>query len=158
LTGLPSIFHKRQNSERRWINRTSNFHLDETGRPVYVEVIIREKSGSTIPGHFRVYDGEIPGKNRRNSGRRCKQPPIAILWKPIGKKLVYREGKDNGVIRFIAEHADRNLKAVYLGKRLYFIILEDYDKQAAKDALALSEALKNKTRLEKEIKALQSKI
>ena len=67
-------------------------------------------------------------------------------------------GKDNGVIQFIADNADRKLKAVFLGKRTYFIVLEEFDKQAVKDALALSNALKRKIQLEKEIKVLQSKV
>jgi hypothetical protein len=67
-------------------------------------------------------------------------------------------GKDNGVIQFIADNAERNLKAVFLGQRMYFIVLEQFDKQAVKDALALSNALKLKLQLEKEIKNLQAKV
>ena len=74
------------------------------------------------------------------------------------EKVSYRNGADNGVIKFIAQHADRNLKAVFLGTRYYYIILETYDKQAIKDALALSKALKSKAKLEKKIQSLQSKV
>ena len=74
------------------------------------------------------------------------------------EKVSYRNGKDNGVIEFIAKNADRRLKAVFLGKRYYYIILESYDKEAVKDALVLSKAIKLRIKLESEIKGLQAKI
>jgi hypothetical protein len=43
------------------------------------------------------------------------------------------------VIEFIANNTDRNLKAVFLGKGQNYIILEEFDKTAVKDALALSQ-------------------
>ena len=70
------------------------------------------------------------------------------------EKVSYRNGKDNGVIEFIAKHVDRNLKAVFLGKEYYYIILETYDKEAVRDALALSKAIKKRTKLQKEIEVL----
>jgi hypothetical protein len=74
------------------------------------------------------------------------------------EKVSYRNGKDNGVIEFIAKNADRRLKAVFLGKRYYFIILETYDKEAVKKALELSKALKKRKRLETEIQRLQKQL
>ena len=74
------------------------------------------------------------------------------------EKVSYTNGKDNGVIQFIADNADRNLKAVFLGQRMYFIVLQPFDKEAVKDALTLSNALKLKIQLEKEIRELQSKM
>ena len=79
---------------------------------------------------------------------------VTMYW----EKVSYTNGKDNGVIQFIAENSERNLKAVFLGQRMYFIVLEKFDKQAVKDALALSNALKLKTQLEKEIRELQFKV
>ncbi len=84
------------------------------------------------------------------------QKPIQFLWAAFTittaifrdlkwEKVTYRDGKDNGVIDFIANNTDRRLKAVFLGKEYYYIILEDYDKIAVKDALALSKALKKRT-------------
>jgi hypothetical protein len=74
------------------------------------------------------------------------------------EKVSYTKGRDNGVIQFIADNADRNLKAVFLGQRMYYIVLEKFDKQAVKDALDLSNAIKLRSKLEKEIKELQSKV
>ena len=74
------------------------------------------------------------------------------------EKVSYRNGKDNGVIKYIADNADRNLKAVFMGKEYYYIILEKYDKEAVRDALVLSNAIKKRKKLEDEITGLQKKL
>ena len=75
----------------------------------------------------------------------------------MGKSNLQKR-KDNGVIEFIANNTNRNLKAVFLGKGQNYIILEEFDKTAVKDALALSQAIKSKSELEKEIQVLQKKL
>jgi hypothetical protein len=45
-----------------------------------------------------------------------------------------------------------------LGKGQFYIVLEDYDKIAVKDALALSKALKRRITLTKEVQVLQKKL
>ncbi len=72
------------------------------------------------------------------------------------EKVSYRDGKDNGVIEFIAKNADRRLKAVFLGKRYYYIILETYDKEAVKKALELSKAIKKRKHLKQKLKACKN--
>ena len=62
------------------------------------------------------------------------------------------------MLEFIAHNVDRRLKAVFLGKEYYYIILETYDKEAVRDALALSKAIKRRTKLEAEIKGLQGRL
>jgi hypothetical protein len=74
------------------------------------------------------------------------------------EKVTYRNGRDNGVIEFIAEHADLRLKAVFLGRRYHFIVLEDFDKRAVQDALALSRAIRYRTQLGNEISRLQNEL
>jgi hypothetical protein len=61
-------------------------------------------------------------------------------------------------MEFIASNVDRNLKAVFLGKEYFYIILETYDKEAVRDALKLSVALKRKKALETDIKGTQEKL
>jgi AmiR/NasT family two-component response regulator len=74
------------------------------------------------------------------------------------EKVSYRNGKADGVMEFIAAHSARNMKAVFLGKEYYYIVLESYDKQAVIDALALSKALTQKSKLEAEVQALKKKL
>lgn len=147
--------HKRQTFDRAWKRSFIQVHLDERGE-LYLS---SNYHGETSLNHYalRVYD----------SGDDAKTDSIPVgdvdnhqsdFMEAKWEKVTYRNGRDNGVIEFIAQNADRNLKAAFLGKRHYYIILETYDKQAVKDALALSKALKRRTALQAELKRLQSKL
>jgi len=146
---------KRQNFERRWNQSFIQLHLDERGE-LYIS---SNYYGAEWLNHvgLRVYDGVFQAKTDSvalDDPNNHHSEFMNTHW----EKVSYKNGKDNGVIQFIADNADRNLKAVFLGKRMYYIVLEQFDKQAVKDALALSNALKLKAQLEKEIKDLQSKV
>jgi len=145
--------HKRQNFERAWDRSYIKVHLDERGE-IYLS---SNYHGENWLNHtaLRVYDQgddakteEIPVGNVNNH----RSDFMESVW----EKVTYRDGKDNGVMEFIANNTDRRLKAVFLGNEYYYIILETYDKDAVKSALELSKALKKRNRLEKEINQLQS--
>ncbi|MFW5831154.1 MAG: hypothetical protein ACOCVA_02805 [Prolixibacteraceae bacterium] len=147
--------HKRQIFERAWNRSYIQVHLDERGE-IYLS---SNYHGENWLNHtaLRVYDQgedakteEIPVDNINNH----RSDFVDAKW----EKVTYRDGKDNGVMEFIANNIDRRLKAVFLGNEYYYIILETYDKQAVKDALALSKALKQKRLLEGQIKNLQKKL
>jgi len=147
--------HKRQDFQRRWNKSFIQIYLDERGE-IYIS---SNYYGDKWLNHvaIRVYDGDLQAKTDTvplGSPLNHHSDFMDTKW----EKVSYMNGKDNGVIKFIAEHADKNLKAVFLGKRYYYIILEDYDKQAFVDALALSRALKRTAKLEQKIKELQSKV
>jgi hypothetical protein len=147
--------HKRQTFERAWDRSYIRVHLDERGE-IYLS---SNYHGENWLNHtaLRVYDQgddakteEIPIDNINNH----RSDFADAKW----EKVTYREGKDNGVMEFIANNTDRRLKAVFLGDEYYYIILETYDKDAVKEALALSKALKQKRRLEGQINNLQDKL
>lgn len=147
--------HKRQTFKRAWARSYIQVHLNERG-DLYLSSNYHGKKWLNHTG-LRVYDSgdeaktdSVPVGNAYNH----HSDFIDDKW----EKVSYRNGKDNGVIEFIAKNADRRLKAVFLGKEYYYIILETYDKEAVKDALALSKAIKNKTKLEAEVKSLQKKL
>ncbi len=147
--------HKRQQFKRRWNKSFLQIHLDETGE-VYLS---SNYYGDKYLQHtgMRVYDEEIQAKTLKvplDHVLNHRSDFLETKW----EKVTYRDSLDNGVIQFIADNADRKLKAVFLGKRYYYIILEEYDKQAVKDALALSALLKRQIKLVQEIKNLQSKV
>lgn len=147
--------HKRQGFKRRWNQSFIQLHLDERGE-LYIS---SNYYGEQWLNHIglRVYDGVFQAKTDTVSLTDPNNHHSEFMnthW----EKVSYMNGKDNGVIQFIADNAERNLKAVFLGQRMYFIVLEQFDKQAVKDALALSNALKLKLQLEKEIKSLQAKV
>jgi len=147
--------HKRQTFERAWDRSYIQVHLDERGE-IYLS---SNYHGEKWLNHtaLRVYDQgddakteDIPIDNINNH----RSDFVDAKW----EKVTYRNGKDNGVMEFIANNADRRLKAVFLGDEYYYIILETYDKQAVKDALALSKALKQKNKLEGQIRSLQKQL
>ncbi|TDO03775.1 hypothetical protein [Sunxiuqinia elliptica] len=147
--------HKRQQFKRRWNKSFIQIHLDERGE-LYISSNYYGDKWLEHTG-LRVYDNDIQAKTKKvplDNVLNHRSDFMDTRW----EKVTYREGADNGVIQFIADHVDRNLKAVFLGSRYYYIILEEYDKQAMKDALELSKALKQKTKLEREIQSLQSKV
>jgi hypothetical protein len=147
--------HKMQKFERRWNQSFIQLHLDERGE-LYISSNYYGPQWLNHTG-IRVYDGIFQAKTDSvalDDNNNHHSDFMNLHW----EKVSYKNGKDNGVIQFIADNADRNLKAVFLGKRMYFIVLESFDKQAIKDALLLSNALKLKAALQKEIKELQARL
>lgn len=147
--------HKRQTFQRAWDRSYIQVHLDERG-DLYLS---SNYYGDHWLNHIgiRVYDqGEDAVTDSIPLGTVDNHHSdfMETKW----EKVSYRNGKDNGVIEFIANHVDRNLKAVFLGKEYYYIILEKYDKEAVRDALALSKAIKKEILLENEVAALQKKL
>lgn len=147
--------HKRQNFDRRWDKSFIQLHLDIRGE-LYISSNYYGEQALNHVG-LRVYDGVFQAKTDSVMLDDPDNHQSEFMQKHW-EKVSYKNGKDNGVIQFIADNTERNLKAVFLGKRMYYIVLEQFDKQAVKDALALSNALKSRSKLEKEIKELQSKV
>ena len=147
--------HKRQTFKRAWDRSYIQVHLDERGE-IYLSSNYHGEKWLDHTG-LRVYDQGDDAKTLTipiGDPNNHRSDFMEAKW----EKVSYRNGKDNGVIEFIANNVDRNLKAVFLGKEYYYIILEKYDKEAVRDALALSKALKKRIKLETEIKNLQDKI
>ncbi|WP_372776728.1 hypothetical protein [Mangrovibacterium sp.] len=147
--------HKRQEFQRRWNKSFIQIYLDVRGE-LYIS---SNYYGEQWLDHvaIRVYDGDLQAiTDTVATGTPLNHHSDFMNTK--WEKVSYTDGKDNGVIEFIAQHADRNLKAVFLGKRYYYIILEDYDKQAFVQALALSKAIKRQNALKQAIKEYQSKV
>ena len=147
--------HKRQTFKRAWDRSYIQVHLDERG-DLYLSSNFH---GENWLNHYglRVYDSGDDAKTDSiplGDVHNHHSDFMEVKW----EKVSYRNGKDNGVIEFIANNAERRLKAVFLGKEYYYIILETYDKAAVKDALALSKAIKTRIKLEAEIIGLQKKL
>ncbi len=147
--------HKRQTFKRAWDRSYIQVHLNERGE-LYLSSNYHGENWLNHTG-LRVYDSGEDAKTAEipiGSVDNHRSDFMDAKW----EKVSYRNGKDNGVIEFIAQHVDRNLKAVFLGKEYYYIILETYDKEAVRDALALSKTLKKSIRLANEIKSLQMQL
>ena len=147
--------HKRQTFERAWDRSYIQVHLDERG-DLYISSNYYGKEWLNHTG-LRVYDqGDDATTDSVALGDVNNHHSDFMEYK--WEKVSYRNGADNGVIKFIAQNAERRLKAVFLGKQYYYIILETYDKQAIKEALALSEAIKQKSSVEAEVRSLQQNL
>lgn len=144
--------HKRQTLQRAWNRSYIQVHLDERGE-LYISSNYFGENWLNHTG-LRVYDSGDDAKTDTialTDPNNHRSDFMELRW----EKVSYRNGKDNGVIEFIAQNADRQLKAVFLGSQQYYIILETYDKQAVIDALALSNAIKKRSMLEAEIKEIK---
>ena len=147
--------HKRQTFKRAWDRSYIQVHLDERG-DLYLSSNYHGDHWLNHTG-LRVYDSGDDAKTETipiGSVDNHRSDFMDAKW----EKVSYRNGKDGGVIAFIANNVDRNLKAVFLGDEYYYIILETYDKEAVRDALALSKAIKKRQKLEGEIKALEKRL
>jgi hypothetical protein len=147
--------HKRQAFKRAWDRSYIQVHLNERG-DLYLSSNYHGKNWLNHYG-LRVYDSGDAAKTDSiplNTVDNHHSDFMEVKW----EKVTYRNGKDNGVIEFIANNVDRRLKAVFLGRKYYYIILETYDKKAVRDALALSKEIKRTKKLETEVKALQTKL
>ena len=147
--------HKKQTVQGSLTRSFLQVHLDERG-----EIFLSSNYyGKSAINHvaLRVYDGDVSASTDTvpiGDPNNHQSDFMEYKW----EKVSYRDGKDNGVIELIANNTDRKLKAVFLGKSQFYIILEDYDKAAVKDALTLSKAIKERNSLEKQVKDLQNQL
>ena len=145
--------HKRQTFQRAWNRSYIQVHLDERGE-LYISSNYFGKDWLNHVG-LRVYDQGDDAKTDTiplNNPNNHRSDFMGLRW----EKVSYRNS--NSVIEFIAQNADRRLKAVFLGNQNYYIVLEDYDKQAVIDALTLSNAIKKRSTLETEIKNVKAEL
>lgn len=147
--------HKKQSFQGSLIRSFLQVHLDERG-DLYLSSNYHGK-GSINHYGLRVYDMDISAKTDSvpvGDADNHQSDFMEYKW----ERVSYRNGKDNGVIDFIASNSERKLKAVFLGKGQNYIILEEFDKTAIKDAFSFSKALKRKQILEKEIMDLKKRL
>ncbi len=146
---------KRQTFKRGWNRSFIQVHLNEHG-DLYLSSNFYGEHWLNHTG-IKVYD--------KGDNASTEQVPLGNVdnhhsdfMKSKWEKVSFRNGKSDDVIRFIANNVDRRLKAVFQGKKYYYIVLEKYDKEAIREALLLSKALKRKAKQEKEIATLQKKL
>ena len=145
---------KRQSFNRSWDRSFLQINLDERGE-LYLTSNYMGKEWLDHTG-IRVYDGKLQAKSGKvplDDPLNHRSDFLDYKW----EKVSYMNGKSDSVINFIAEHPKLDLKCVFLGKRYYYILLEDYDIQAVIDALELSKAIKRKKLIADEIKKYRNK-
>ena len=74
------------------------------------------------------------------------------------EKADYKLGEDGGVILFVGQHKDQNLRVTYTGDRTYSTTLSRADRQAAVDVYQLSQLLSSITQIKKDMEEAERKI
>lgn len=146
--------HKRQQVSNSYNRVYIKAMVDEDGS-FYIS---SKYHGKSYIGHnaLKIYDQgifaetlEVPEgiDNRRFDDGEEK-------WESVNYKGEY----DNGAAMFIVNNADKNLKAMFKGRKPYYIVLEQFDKDAVKYAFSLSQVINEINRLEENIKTTEERI
>jgi hypothetical protein len=105
---------------------------------------------------IKIYDEELQSKSPEvplNDPNNRESDFLDYKW----EKVSYTNGKSDSVIKFIVDNINRDLKCVYIGENYYYIILEEINKEAIKDAYNLSNAIRRRNDLKNKIKELETK-
>ena len=141
------LIHKRQKPENSYHRIYLRAHLDTKGefyissRYTGLEWIHHNQikvynSGNKVLSETVPKDGF---QNRRFEDGENK-------WEVVN----YKNGKDNGVIDFIASNWEQSLKVQFIGKKHYYILMEKFDKEAIRDGYEISFVLKDIARIKEE--------
>ncbi len=149
------LIHKRQKPENSYARTYLRAHLDLEGN-FYIS--------SRYTGTERIYHDQI---KVYFSGNEALSEVVAedgfnnrhfedgeFQWEVIN----FKDGKDNGVIDFIAQNANQSLKVQFRGKKYYYIVMEKFDKEAIRDGYEISFVLKEIKQLEDEIKKVKAEL
>jgi hypothetical protein len=153
--GKTILIHKRQKPENSYSRTFIRAHLDIDGN-FYI-------SSRYTGGHW-IYHDQVKVYNKDQSALTEKIPEDGFLnrrFEDGGTKweiVSYKNGKDNGVIDFIAANWDKPLKVQYRGKKYYYIVMEKFDKEAIRDANEISYVLKEIKRIKEEMKNVRQQL
>ena len=70
----------------------------------------------------------------------------------------YKDGADNGIVDFIASNVEKPLKVEYIGEKHYYIVMEQFDKEAIRDAYETSFVLQELEGLKEEKKRVKEQV
>ncbi len=154
--------HRRQRPEISYHRTFLKAHLDESG-DFYISSQYHGKEWLRH-NQIRVYNAgksvkseKIPEDGFNNRRFEDGEDKFEIVR--------YKDGADNGVVDFIASNVEKPLKVEYIGEKHYYVVMEQFDKEAIRDAYETSfvlqelEGLKNeKKRVEERISELEKRI
>ncbi len=142
------LIHKRQKPENSYGRTFVRAHLDMDGN-FYIS---SRYSGDHYIYHDQIkvyYSGNsaITDKVEFDGFDNRRYEDGGTYWEIVN----YKDGKDNGVIDFIAANWDKPLKVQFRGKKYYYIVMEKFDKEAIRDANEIAVVLKEIKRIKDEI-------
>lgn len=68
----------------------------------------------------------------------------------------YKNNRDNGIADLISNHYDKPLKVEYIGKSRHYIVMEQYDKEAIRDAYEISFLLRETAKIREQIEIVKN--
>ncbi len=149
------LIHKRQKPENSYARTYLRAHLDLEGN-FYIS--------SRYTGPDRLHHDQIKVYFSGNEALSEVVPEDGFnnrhfedgenQWEVIN----FKDGKDNGVIDFIAHNADQSIKVQFRGKKYYYIVMEKFDKEAIRDGYEISFVLKEIKRIEEELDKVKAEL
>ncbi|WP_282037775.1 hypothetical protein [Saccharicrinis aurantiacus] len=149
------LIHKRQKPQNSYNRIYLRAHLDYKGN-FYIS---SRYSGDHYINHkqIRVYNqgqSVISSEVSPDGFNNRKFEDSGSFWEVVN----YKDGKDNGIIDFIAQNTDKPLKAVLIGKEYSYIVLEKFDKEAIRDGYEISFVLKEITSIKEQISNVNAEL
>jgi hypothetical protein len=149
------LIHKRQRPEISYNRTFLRAHLNEAGdffissryhgtKWIYHQQIKVYYQNQSVLSEIVEEDGF---NNRRFEDGEFK-------WEIVN----YKEGKDNGIVDFIATNWESPLRVQFIGKGHEYIIMEKFDREAIRDAYEISFILKEIDRIKVERKRIQKSL
>ncbi len=135
----PGIYeHKRQTVRNSWSRSFLKVNITEDGdfwisSKYYGKEWLDHFCIKVYDNNLQVFSDTIPLNHPDNR----KLQDGDDKWETID----YRNGTDGGVVGFIIENLDRNLKVRFTGKKHYYIVMEKFDKEAVRDGYELAQVL-----------------
>ncbi|WP_439184285.1 hypothetical protein [Carboxylicivirga taeanensis] len=149
------LIHKRQKPENSYSRVYLRAHLDLEGN-FYIS--------SRYTGAERIYHDQIKVYFSGNEALSEVVPEDGfnnryfedgeMTWEVVK----YKDGKDNGVVDFIARNASQSLKVQFRGKKYYYIVMEKFDKEAIRDGYEISFVLKEIKKIEEELGKVKAEL
>jgi len=141
--------------------------LSKSWNRSFIQVNLDERGEIFLTSHYmgkdwlrhtaiKIYDEELQAKTPdvpMSDPNNRESDFLEYKW----EKVAYMNGKSDEVIKFIVDNKERDLKCVYIGSNYYYIILEDFNKEAICNAYLLSLAIKRKADLINQIKELEKR-
>ncbi|MFT3740214.1 MAG: hypothetical protein QM786_15805 [Breznakibacter sp.] len=148
IEGLPNrLVHFRQSANNSFNRTFIRPNLDENG----TFFISSHYCGTTSIEHNQIkvyFDGNsaLSEKIDYDDQLNRRYHDATYKWEIIQ----FRDGKDNGVVDFIAQNVDKPIKVQFLGRASYSIVMESFDKEAVRDSYEMSFIIKEILRIKKE--------
>lgn len=149
------LIHKRQQPKNSYNRTYLRAHLDLKGN-FYIS--------SRFSGDHPLHHNQIKVYNQGKSVLSAKVPiddfnnvsfeDDGTYWEMVS----YKDGKDNGIVDFIAQNQDKSIKAQYIGKKHTYIVLEKFDKEAISDGYEISFVLKEIASIKTQIKNVNTEL